>query len=427
MTLDGVLNESIWGQSSFVAIPNSNCNYGTGCGTTDTGASAQFKAAWNSNGLWIGVVVNDSGVLYADTAAPWNGTGVEIFFDLNNARAGYNAGTGNYNNADTYQWSIPYNAGTVAQYHNPTARTILAASQATPGSGYTMELEIPWANLGVTAPLAGSLSGLDVAVDVANAAGNARDHQIVAYNGNFNPFDQTPAQWGAMQYQACNSFTATDTPVYSATMSFTTTPVVTATLTSTPTQTPAMAPVGATLPYDEYEAEAATYTGTRLGPSTTQAMNGGNLQAEMAAESSGRQAVQLNATGQYVRFTTLRQCNSIVVRYIIPDSGGGGGITATLNCAVNGPGVNMNQELQMSSAYSWNYGGWGYPYNKNPSGGNPFHLYDETHALFGVEVPAGSTITLTKTNADTAAYYVVDLIDLEDVAAPLSQPPTPCR
>jgi hypothetical protein len=432
MTLDGVLNESIWGQSSFVAIANSNCNYGTGCGATDTGASAQFKAAWNSNGLWIGVVVSDPGVLYADTAAPWNGSGVEIFFDLNNAKAGYNAGTGNYSNANTYQWAIPYNANTVAQYHNPAIRTILAASQATPGSGYTMEIEIPWANLGVTAPLPGSLSGLDVAVDVANAAGNARDHQIVAYNGNFNPFDQTPAQWGAMQYQACNSFTATNTPVYSPTMSFTTTPVVSVTLTPTPTPSPTTVARGATLPYDEYEAEAAAYTGSLVGPSRQMAMNGGNLQTEMAAEASGREAVQLSSTGQYVRFTTLRQCNSIVVRYIIPDSAGGGGINATLNCAVTGPGVNFNQALAMTSRYAWDYGNdMGYVgsggvnvpgYQENPGAGTPFHLYDEVHALFGQEVPAGSTITLAKTAADTAAYYVVDLIDLEDVAPAAAMP-----
>jgi hypothetical protein len=414
MTLDGVLSETIWGESAFVAIPSGNCNYGTGCGATDTGASAQFKAAWNATGLWIGVVVNDPGTLYADNAVPWNGSGVEIFFDLTNAKAGMNGA--NYADANTYQFAITYNSATVAQYHNATNRTILAATQATPGSGYTMEIEIPWANLGATAPSAGSLSGLDVAVDVANAAGTARDHQIVAYNGNFNPYDQAPVQWGTLQYQACNSYTATNTPVFSPTPTFSPSPVILATPTFTP------APVGATLPYDEYEAEAAAYTGSLIGPSTTLWMNGGSLQTEIAAESSGREAVLLSAQGQSIQFTTRRQCNSIVVRYVIPDAPGGGGIRATLNCAVAGPGVNFNQELQLSSSYSWDYGGWGYPYNKNPGAGQPYHLYDETHALFGQEVPAGSTITLAKTAADTAAYYVIDLIDLEDVGAQITQP-----
>ncbi|HXB97926.1 MAG TPA: sugar-binding protein, partial [bacterium] len=227
----------------------------TGCGTVDLTASATYKTVWNANGLWIGVTVSDPGTLYADTAAPWNGSGVEIFFDLNDARGGYNTTSGDYNDANTYQWAITYNAAAQAQYHNATARTVLAASKATAGAGYTMEVEIPWANLGVSAPSAGALSGLDVAVDVANAAGTARDHQIVAYNGSFNAYDQAPAEWGGVQVDACNSDTATNTPVVTATPSRTNTAVVTATpsrtnspvvaATATPTPTaacPAAAP-----------------------------------------------------------------------------------------------------------------------------------------------------------------------------------------
>jgi hypothetical protein len=422
MALNGVLNEPIWGETAFTAITNNDCNYGTGCGATDTGASAQFKAIWNSTGLWIGVVVNDPGTLYADAAAPWNGSAVEIFLDVNHMRAGYNAGTGDYDDPNTYQFGITYNANSILEYHNATAWTIMAASTATQGTGYTMEIEIPWANLGVTEPTAGSLSGLDVAVDVANAAGTARDHQIAAYNAGFNAFDQAPAEWGTIAYQACNSFTATNTPVYSATPTFTMSPTFTITPLASATPTPA--PYGATLPYTEYEAENANYTGTLIGPSTTMWEHGGNLNTEIAAESSGREAVQLTNQGQYVRFTTGNQCNSIVVREIIPDAPGGGGITATLSCVVNGPGVNFTQELNLSSAYSWDYGNIeaSTNYNKNPGGGTPFHLYDETHALFGQEVPAGSTITLQKGANDTAAYYVIDFVDLEDVGAPMAQP-----
>jgi len=245
MTLNGVLNESVWSLDTNSLIPNANCNYGTGCGTTDASASAQFKAAWNSTGLWLGVTVSDSGTLYADSAAPWNGSGVEVFLDLNNIRGGYNSGTGNYNDANTYQWSITYNASAIAQYHNATTRTIQAASVATAGTGYVMEIEIPWSALGTTAPTAGSLSGLDVAVDVSNAAGTARDHQIVAVNGSYNPYDQTPAQWGTLQYQTCVA--ASNTPTASMTSTFSMTPTMTSsasptvsntqTLTSTKTST----------------------------------------------------------------------------------------------------------------------------------------------------------------------------------------------
>jgi hypothetical protein len=207
----------------------------------------------------------------------------------------------------------------------------------------------------------------------------------------------------------------------------TNTPVATAT-SSGPTTTPTPLSAGASVPYTEYEAEAASYTGTLIGPSTQMWMNGGSLNTEIAAESSGREAVELSSTGQYVKFTTTKQCNSIVVRYIIPDSSGGGGISATLSCYVNGT---LNQELNMTSQYSWDYGsnlnyttssGVNVPgYNESP-GGDAFHLYDETHALLGTEVAAGSTIELIKESSDTAAYYVIDFIDLEDVPAAATMP-----
>ena len=281
----------------------------------------------------------------------------------------------------------------------------MASSVVTAGTGYTMEVQIPWANLGVSAPSAGALSGLDVAVDVANAAGNARDHEIVAYNGAFNPYDTTPAQWGAIDYQACNSFTATNTPNYSPTPTFTNSPVVVATNTPTPVSR------GANVPYTEYEAEAASYTGTLLGPSTAV--------GQIAAEASGREAVQLNSLGQNVKFTSGPGFNAIVVRYSVPDSGGGGGANYTLGLYVNGTFI---QELPMTSTYTWVYGGWGYPYNQAPSAGTPIHVFDEVHLLLPSSYAAGSTVTLQRTAADTASFYVIDFIDLEQVGAAITQP-----
>ncbi|HTB22017.1 MAG TPA: right-handed parallel beta-helix repeat-containing protein [bacterium] len=228
------------------------------------------------------------------------------------------------------------------------------------------------------------------------------------------------------------SDTATDsptiTPSFTNTPFETPTPSVTASATPTSTPTSTQVVIGAALPYDEYEAEAATsYTGTLIGPNTKMSINGGNLASEIAAESSGREGVSLTA-GESITFSTIHQCNSIVVRYIIPDAAGGGGISATLSCYVNGT---FNQELNMTSMYNWDYGsnmnyttsgGVNVPgYNKTP-GGDAFHLYDETHALLNEEVAAGSTITLEVGASDTAKYYIIDFIDLEDVAAPLTMP-----
>lgn len=61
---------------------------------------------------------------------------------------------------------------------------------------------------------------------------------------------------------------------------------------------------GATLTYLEYEAEDSATNGTVLGPSRKTAASN-----DVAAESSNRKAVQLNATGQYVKVTSTNPAN----------------------------------------------------------------------------------------------------------------------
>ncbi len=167
---------------------------------------------------------------------------------------------------------------------------------------------------------------------------------------------------------------------------------------------------GATLPYAEYEAENAVYTGTLIGPS--RAIN------NMAAEASGREAVKLTQTGQYVTFTASQPANSIVVRYSIPDSPNGTGINATLSIYVNGT---FMQKLPVTSRYSWSYDRLAYENPKVPNASTAHHFYDESHALIG-DIPAGATVTLQKDSDDTAPFYVIDLIDLEQVGSPIPQP-----
>jgi len=167
---------------------------------------------------------------------------------------------------------------------------------------------------------------------------------------------------------------------------------------------------GATLPYLEYEAEDADTNGTRLGPS--------RLFGNVAAEASQRKAVRLDATGQYVRVTSKNAANSIVVRYSIPDSADGSGIWTTLSVYVNGV---KRSKLSISSRWAWTYGDYGNARPNDPAQGKPHHFYDEAHALIG-DIPAGATVSVQRDADDTAAYYVIDLIDLEQVAPPLPQP-----
>jgi hypothetical protein len=183
---------------------------------------------------------------------------------------------------------------------------------------------------------------------------------------------------------------------------------------------PMQAPRGATLPYVEYEAEDGATNATVLGPS--RAVNAADVFQSIAGESSGRRAVKLAGTGQYVRFTTTAAASSLVVRFVIPDSADGQGTTATLGLYVNGARI---QSLTLTSHYAWAYGN---PQTtdattNNPGDGYAHHFYDEARVLLAQDIPAGATVALQQDASDTAAYYVIDLVDLEEVSPALAQPP----
>lgn len=176
---------------------------------------------------------------------------------------------------------------------------------------------------------------------------------------------------------------------------------------------------GAAVPYVEYEAEDGTTNGTVIGPS--RAVNDADVFKSIAGESSGRRAVRLDATGQSVRFTTKSAANSLVARVVIPDSTDGAGATATLGVYVGGARV---ASLALTSRYAWAYGN---PQTTDattntPGDGSARHFYDEARILLPSDVPAGSTVAIQRDAQDGATYYVVDLVDLEEVPPALAQP-----
>ncbi|WP_406145635.1 right-handed parallel beta-helix repeat-containing protein [Streptomyces sp. NBC_01012] len=173
---------------------------------------------------------------------------------------------------------------------------------------------------------------------------------------------------------------------------------------------------GAATPYTEYEAEDGTYDGTLLESDATRTFGHTNF----ATESSGRTSVRLDSTGQYVEFTSTVSTNSIVVRNSIPDAPGGGGQEKTLSLYADGTFV---QKLDLSSKHSWLYGSTDDPEGlTNTPGGDARRLFDESHALLDETYPEGTTFRLQQDADDDAAYYVVDLVDLEQVAPPASKP-----
>ncbi|MFE6157628.1 CARDB domain-containing protein [Streptomyces sp. NPDC056486] len=173
---------------------------------------------------------------------------------------------------------------------------------------------------------------------------------------------------------------------------------------------------GAAVPYVEYEAEDGRYEGTLLEADAARTFGHTNF----ATESSGRKSVRLNSTGQYVEFSSTSAANSIVVRNSIPDAPGGGGQSKTLSLYADGKFV---QKLSLSSKHSWLYGNTDQPEGlTNTPGGDARRLFDESHALLTQTYPQGTKFKLQRDAGDDAAFYIVDLVDLEQVAPAASKP-----
>jgi hypothetical protein len=173
-------------------------------------------------------------------------------------------------------------------------------------------------------------------------------------------------------------------------------------------------PRGMSAPWVEQQAEDGRTNATILGPSRVK-WDANHIEAEAI----GRKAVRLANTGDYVAFTTTAAANSVVVRFSIPDSAGGGGIDATLGLYINGARA---QSLALTSRYSWSYDGAviGSASVETP-GPQPHTFFDEVRLLTG-EIPVGAEVKLQKDAQDGAAFYVIDLVDFEEAPPPLDMP-----
>ncbi|BFO17795.1 hypothetical protein SHKM778_41830 [Streptomyces sp. KM77-8] len=173
---------------------------------------------------------------------------------------------------------------------------------------------------------------------------------------------------------------------------------------------------GAAVPYTEYEAEDGSYRGTLLTADAERTFGHTNF----ATESSGRASVRLESTGQYVQFSSTNPANSVVVRNSVPDAPQGGGTETTLSLYADGKFV---RKIGLSSKHSWLYGTTDDPEGlTNTPGRDARRLFDESHALLGTTYPAGTVFRLQRDADDNAAFHIVDLVDLEQVAPAAAKP-----
>lgn len=174
---------------------------------------------------------------------------------------------------------------------------------------------------------------------------------------------------------------------------------------------------GADVPFVTYQAEDSS----SVSGSVVQLQEPCPWPTTPAQEAEGRAYVELSSTGDFLEFSAGSDANAMVVRHCIPDAEAGGGMSATLGLYVNGV---RRQDITLTSKYNWLYGQGNAFENgqDNTPTAYPHVFWDEARFFIDGEVSAGDIIRLQKDAQDTAAFYRIDLMDLEDVPPPLAQP-----
>jgi len=157
-----------------------------------------YRLTWDGSYLYVGILVWDNNAytntLYGDSPEIWNDDAVEIFIDPTNSKLPY------FDPSLHRQILVKFTPvgtnPTVSVRGNSTG--IVAAAKLVNSKiyvgGYSVEVAIPWSNLGISAT-AGSYMGFDVAVDDDDNGGN-RDSQL-AWKGTGDDY-QNASIWGTV-------------------------------------------------------------------------------------------------------------------------------------------------------------------------------------------------------------------------------------
>jgi hypothetical protein len=162
MKVDGVLSEGDW----QITTPVSKRTVGD---TTNNQVS--YGLLWDQTYLYVGVRVLDSSLNYNHDRGEWDNDAVEIYVDANN-----NKGAA-YDSQDR-QFLKAYNTDYIWEQHAHTAGVQQAWSLIE--GGYSMEVAIPWSNLGIS-PSPNLAIGFDLGNDDDDS--NAGRESQMMWNG----------------------------------------------------------------------------------------------------------------------------------------------------------------------------------------------------------------------------------------------------
>ena len=159
--------ETVWGTAPAMGISNATI------GGIPGDYSGQWRALYDAGNLYVLVEVGDATRTNDSGGSWWEDDVVEIFIDGNNSK-----GT-SYDGINDFQLGFRWNDATVHAGGNSVQNTTgINFSMYASGSGYVLEVAIPWSTIGVT-PSIGSVIGFDIGVD-DDDNGGTRDAQVVS-------------------------------------------------------------------------------------------------------------------------------------------------------------------------------------------------------------------------------------------------------
>ncbi|WP_374121383.1 discoidin domain-containing protein [Paenibacillus sp. LHD-117] len=169
---------------------------------------------------------------------------------------------------------------------------------------------------------------------------------------------------------------------------------------------------GANMPFTVMEAESTgnATNGTKLAPNFKP--------GDYAGEASGRSAVHLDATGEYVEFTLTSPANAFVLRNAVAEN-------TTGTVSVYADGVDKGN-FTVTSKFSYLYatpstlGRLGYD-NAPGAGLTAYWLYEDSQLMLDQVYPVGTKIRIQKDAGDVPWIYV-DMIETENVAPAATNP-----
>jgi len=174
-TVDGQLSETDW----KIATPVNKAVIGS------SNDKVTFGTVWDKNYLYVGVKIQDAS-LKKDSVNAWDDDSVEIYIDPE-------ANGGKAYDAKDRQFNQRYNDTMLREIRGNTTGVLHA--WAPTSDGFSVELAIPWSNLGVK-PTANMNLGFDVGYN-DDDNGGSRDSQTM-WNGTIDNWHD-PSGFGRLQ------------------------------------------------------------------------------------------------------------------------------------------------------------------------------------------------------------------------------------